>query len=65
MFEDIQESLFGLSIVVIGFKEKVILKFRNNEGCLTKIFCNIRVRQGCLMLPIIFGIYIDKLEDCL
>ena len=45
--------------------ESVIAKLKNTKGWSKKINYNIRVRQGCPLPPTIFGIYIDKLEDCL
>jgi hypothetical protein len=45
--------------------ENVIAKFENTEGWSKEINCNIRVKQGCPLYPTLFGIYIDKLEDCL
>ena len=49
----------------IRLYEKVITKFKNNEGWTTYINCNIGVKQGCPRSPTFFDIYIDKQEKCL
>jgi hypothetical protein len=54
-----------LRVVAIRLYENVISKFRNTEGWLEEINCNIGVKQGCPLSPTLFGIYIDKLEGCL
>jgi hypothetical protein len=56
---------FELRVVAVRLYEKVIAKFRNTEGWSEEINCNIGVKQGCPLSPTLFGIYIDKLEDCL
>jgi hypothetical protein len=56
---------FKLRVVVVRLYENVISKFRNTEGWSEEINCNIGVKQGCPLSPTLFGIYIDKLEDCL
>jgi hypothetical protein len=53
---------FELRVVVVRLYESVISKFRNIEGWLEEINCNIGVKQGCPLSPTLFGIYIDKLE---
>jgi hypothetical protein len=58
-------NTFELIVVAIRLYEKVITKFRNTEGWSEEIDCNIGVKQGCPLFPTPFGIYIDKLEDCL
>ena len=51
-----------LRVAAIRLYENVISKFKNIEGWSKDINCNIRVKQGCPLSPILFGIYIDKLE---
>jgi hypothetical protein len=45
--------------------ENIISKFKNIEGWLKDINYNIGSKQGCPLYSTLFGIYIDKLEDCL
>ena len=49
--------------VAIRMYENVIVNF-NTEGWSKEINYNIGIKQGCPLSPILFGIYIDKLEDC-
>jgi hypothetical protein len=62
--EEIKVSL-ELRVAAIRMYENVIAKFKNIEGWSKEIHCNIRVKQGCSLSPTLFGIYIDKLKDCL
>jgi hypothetical protein len=39
--------------------------FKNTKGWSKEINYNIRVKQGCPLSHTLFGIYIDKLEECL
>ena len=56
---------FEFRASMIRLYKKIIAKFRNNEGWKTYINCNIGVKQGFLLSPILFRIHIDKLEKCL
>ncbi len=54
-----------LRIVVINLYGVVIVKLRTNKGWSRDIKCNVGVKIGCPLSPTLFGIYIDKLEECL
>jgi hypothetical protein len=56
---------FELRVVVVRLYDNINAKFRNTEGWMEEINCNIGVNQGCSLSPTLFGIYIDKLEDYL
>ena len=53
-----------LMIIVIFLYEDIIAKIKTNEGWSKDIKCNIGVKKGCPLSPYLFGIYIDKLEEC-
>ena len=54
-----------MRVVVVRLYENVIVDFRITKGWSEEINCNIGVKKGCPVSPTLFGIYIDKLEDCL
>ena len=54
-----------LRIAMIHLYETITTRLKTNEGWSKDIKCNIGVKQGCPLFPSIFGIYIDKLEECL
>jgi hypothetical protein len=56
---------FGLGVATVRLYDNVISKFRSTKGWSEEINYNIGVNQGYPLSPIILGIYIDKLKDCL
>jgi hypothetical protein len=56
---------FELRDIVVRLYETVISNFRSTEGWSKEINYNTGVKQGCPLSPTLFGISIDKLEDCL
>ena len=64
MLEEIKVPL-ELGATAIRMYENVISKFKNTEGWSKEINYNIRVKQGFPLSLVLFGIYIDKLEECL
>lgn len=54
-----------MRVVVIRLYETVNAKYKTNEGWSKNIKCNIKVKLGCPISPTLFGIYINKLEECL
>jgi len=52
-------------ISIICLYENVITKLKINEGWSKDMQCNMEVKQGCPLSPSLFGIFIDKLEECL
>ena len=53
-----------LRIYVIRLYETVTAKLNTNEGWSKDIKCNIRVKKGCPLSHTLFGLYINKLEEC-
>jgi hypothetical protein len=64
MLEEIKVPL-ELRVAAIRMYANVIAKFKNTEAWSKEINCNIGVKQGCPLSHTLFGLYIDKLEDCL
>jgi hypothetical protein len=56
---------FELRGVAVRLYEKFISNFRNTRGCSEEINYNIGSKKGFPLSPTLFGIYINKLEDCL
>ena len=56
---------FLVRAAAIRLYENVISKLKRNEGWSKDIKCNIKVKQGCLLSPTLFGNCINKLEGCL
>ena len=54
-----------LRIAMICLYQTVIAKVKTNEGWSKDIKCNVRVKQGCPLSHTLFGIYINKQEECL
>jgi hypothetical protein len=56
---------FELRVATTRLYENIISNFRNAKGWLEEIICNIGVNQSFPLSPTLFGIYINKLENCL
>ena len=54
-----------LRISIIHLYKTFISRINTNEGWYNDIKCNIEVKQVYPLSPTIFGIDIDKLEECL
>lgn len=52
-------------IAMIRLYETIMAKIKTNEGWSKDMKCNIEVKQGCPLFPALFGIFINKLEECL
>lgn len=56
---------FELRATAIRLYKTVIAKFKSIKGRSKDLNCNIGVKQGFPLSPTLFGIYIDKIDDCL
>ncbi|XP_057855964.2 uncharacterized protein LOC131065484 [Cryptomeria japonica] len=54
-----------LRAVVHRLCEEVTVKIRTSDGLSESFRSDIRVKQGCLLSCMLFGLYIDKLEESL
>ena len=55
----------NLRVVVTRLYENVITRLKTIKGWFEEIKWKIMVKQGFPLSPTHFGIYIDKLEECL
>ncbi|XP_059064423.1 uncharacterized protein LOC131856598 [Cryptomeria japonica] len=54
-----------LRVVVHGLYEEVKVKIRTFDGLSESFRSDIGVKQGCMLSPTLFGLYIDTLEEWL
>ena len=52
-----------LKAVVHRLYEEVKVKIRTSAGISKSFRSDIEVKQGCLLSPTLFGLYINKLEE--